>query len=150
MARELTGRHVLFAFGLGFGAIIAANVTLAVSAVATFPGLETANSYVASQTFEADRSAQEALGWSVDARLEGDVLRLSFTGASGPVRPELVSAVLGRATHVAADRTPEFAFDGTAFVAPVRLEPGNWNLRLEARAADGRGFRQRIALWVPG
>lgn len=149
MARELTGRHVLAGFLVGFGTIIAVNVTLAVNAVATFPGLETANSYVASQKFEADRAAQEALGWSVEARLEGDVLRLAFSDAAGPVRPRLVSAVLGRATHVAADRAPDFVFDGAAFVAPVRLGPGNWNLRLEARAADGRGFRRRIALWVP-
>lgn len=46
--KELTGRHVLLMFVAGFGIIIAVNLTLAFSAVRTFPGLEVKNSYVAS------------------------------------------------------------------------------------------------------
>ena len=63
----LKGRHVAMMFGVGFGVIIAVNIALAVSAVRTFPGLETKNSYVTSQSFEADRAAQEALGWDASA-----------------------------------------------------------------------------------
>ena len=37
--REITGRHVLIGTVAAFGVIIAANLTLAVSAVRTFPGL---------------------------------------------------------------------------------------------------------------
>ena len=65
--RKLTGWHVLAIFTAAFGVIIGVNLTLAFNAVATFPGLETGNSYVASQSFDARRDAQQALGWTVTA-----------------------------------------------------------------------------------
>lgn len=149
MTGEIRGRHVLIGFVAAFGTIVAVNVTLATKAVATFPGLETANSYVASQRFEAERGAQTALGWQAEATVEAGLLRLSFRDAAGPVRPVIDRAILGRATHRAEDVEPAFSFDGTGFVAPVDLAPGNWNLRLEARAADGTLFRRRFVLRVP-
>ncbi len=150
--RELTGRHVLAISVGAFGIIIAVNFTLAWQAVATFPGLEVKNSYVASQSFEQDRAAQVALGWDVSARVEGGDLILTILDADGaPVQPETLTTTLGRATHVADDRTPDFVFDGRAFVAPVALSHGYWNLRMKALAADGTEFRQRIELFVkPG
>jgi len=62
--RKLTGRHVLLIFVAAFGVIISVNLVLAYSAVNTFPGLEVRNSYVASQTFNDRKAAQEALGLS--------------------------------------------------------------------------------------
>ena len=44
MIREIKGIHVFAAFALAFGTIIAVNMTLAVQAVRTFPGLEVRNS----------------------------------------------------------------------------------------------------------
>ena len=147
--RELTGYHVLAMFVTGFGIIIAVNLTLAFQAVGTFPGLETKNSYVVSQSFDKDRAAQTALGWEVEAFLDGTDLVLTVNDQNGPVVPEIVSATFGRATHVGDAQTPAFTHTGTAFVAPVgELARGNWNLRLEARAADGTLFRQRIVIWV--
>ena len=64
---QLTGRHVLAIAVASFGVIIGVNVLLAVNAVSTFPGLEVENSYVASQTFDVERKAQEALGWFAEA-----------------------------------------------------------------------------------
>ena len=149
-AEGLRGRHVLAMFVAGFGVIVAVNLTLAFSAVRTFPGVEVANSYVASQSFDADRAAQDALGWKVTARAEGGTLRLAIAGPDGmPVRPASVQALLGRATNLKEDRVPDFAWDGTAFVAPEVLGPGNWNLRVEMVAADGTAFRRRIVLRVP-
>lgn len=144
----IRGIHVFTGFALGFGAIIAANLTLAFSAIATFPGLETESAYVASQRFDVERAAQEALGWTVEASVHDDVLRVTFRDAGGPVVPQIVHAALGRATHVAEDRTPEFAFDGVAFVAPAALTPGNWNLRLEALSPEGTRFRRRFVLRI--
>lgn len=147
--RELNGYHVLAMFVAGFGVIIAVNLTLAFQAVGTFPGLETKNSYVVSQSFDKDRAAQTALGWEVDAYLDGSNLVLSVNDAEGVVVPEILSATFGRATHVGDDQTPNFVHDGKVFTAPVgELARGNWNLRLEARAADGTLFRQRIVIWV--
>lgn len=147
--RRLTGWHVFFGFAAAFGVIIAVNVALAVSAVRTFPGLETKNSYVASQTFDADREAQLALGWDVSATVAGQELILDIRDRNGAhVTPAEIDATMGRATHVKSDFVPAFAETPRGFVAPVNLDPGNWNLRLVATADNGTVFRQRIVIEV--
>ena len=149
MAKKLTGWHVAAIFCGAFSVIIAVNLALAYSAISTFPGLEVKNSYVASQSFDDDREAQESLGWSVSARAGDGELHLQLTDSKGvPVEAEMLSATLGRATHVRDDSTPEFTFDGHRYVAKADLDPGNWNIRMEARAADGTVFRQRVVLHV--
>lgn len=149
--REFTGRHAAMVFVGAFGIIFAVNIVLAVSAVRTFPGLEVGNSYVASQSFDQRRAAQEALGWTVTANARGGLVILSITDASGaPVRVAALSATLGRATHVRDDMQPDFRFDGTAYVAQVELARGNWNIRMVARAEDGTEFVQRVILHVQG
>lgn len=142
--RPMTGRKFLAIMVSAFTVIIGVNLLLAFKAVETFPGLEIKNSYVASQTFESDRAAQIALGWDVKAGVEAGQLRLSFRQNGAPLEPEIVSAVLGRATNVASDQTPILVFDGNDFTAPVDLALGNWNLRLVAKSADGTEFKQRI------
>ncbi|KIC16504.1 MULTISPECIES: FixH family protein [unclassified Leisingera] len=149
--REFTGKHAILLFGGAFAVIIGVNIILAVNAVKTFPGLEVKNSYVASQEFDQRRSAQEALGWSVYASSQGDQVKLEITDADGtPVEVAKLSATLGRATHVQDDQKPEFIFDGQAYVAPADLGPGNWNIRMVARAKDGTEFTQRVILHVKG
>lgn len=145
-ARKLTGWHVLAIFVGCFSVIITVNLTLAYNAVATFPGLEVKNSYVASQHFEEDRTAQEALNWTVRAYTDRGALVLDIAKDGTPVEAEILSATFGRATSVAQDQVPIFVFDGTVFRAPVQITPGNWNLRLVAQAADGTIFRQRIVV----
>ena len=149
--REFTGTHAALIFVGAFGIIISVNVALAVSAVRTFPGLEVKNSYVASQSFDARRAAQQALGWSVRAEAREGRVILSITDAQGrPVEAADLNATLGRATHVKDDVSPDFVFDGRAYVAPADLDRGNWNIRMVARAADGTEFRQRVILHVRG
>lgn len=149
-AKPLTGRHVAAIFGSAFLVIIAVNLTLATQAVRTFPGIEVRNTYVASQNFDRDRTAQLALGWQVGVELQAGTLILRIDGADGPVTPQIVKARLGRATHTGADLDVAFEHDGDRFKGAVgTLDPGNWNLRLEARSAEGTVFRQRIVLEVP-
>ena len=139
MARgEITGKHVLIGFVAAFAVIIGVNLVLAVSAVRTFPGLEVKNGYIASQTFDERKAAQEALGWTISAHHADGLLTLTITDKSGePVRAAKLDATVGRATHVADDVTPDFRYDGRAYVAPVDLGDGNWNIRMEAIADDG-------------
>ena len=117
-ASRRTGRQVLGWFVGGFGIIISVNVYMATQAVRTFPGMEVANSYVASQSFDRDREAQLRLGWTVTPRVEAGLLKVSVTGPDG------------------------------GSLAPVVLEPGLWVLWLELRAADGTSFRQRREIVV--
>jgi len=145
---RMTGRKVLIIAVSSFGVILAANLTLAYNAVSTFPGLEVDNSYVASQNFNQELAEQLALGWDVKASHEDGVLKLLITDSDGPVQVAHLDAVLGAATHVRDDQTPEFRFVDGAYRAPVELGTGNWNIRLHAVAADGTEFRQRVVLHV--
>ncbi|WP_342777478.1 FixH family protein [Rubellimicrobium rubrum] len=145
----ITGPKAFAIFSSFFVVIIAVNVIMAVQAVRTFPGLEVASSYVASQTFDAERKAQEALGWTARATLDGAELVLTIIGPDGSAPTGVtVGGILGRATVAAADQTPAFAFDGQAWRAPVAVSRGHWELRLDVTAADGTPFRQRLDLMV--
>lgn len=143
---KLTGWHVLMIFGSGFAVIILVNLLLAYSAIRTFPGLEVSNSYVASQEFNARKAAQEGLGWTVVAEHENGILRLRITDTQGPVEVARLETTVGRATHVLEDQTPTFTFDGEAYVAPVALADGNWNIRMKAWDDTGTLFEQRVVL----
>jgi len=148
---RMTGPKVLAIMLGAFGTIIAVNLTLAYSAVSTFPGLEVKNSYVASQNFNEELAAQQALGWTVEADLVGSELVLSITGRDGyPAQVATLDAILGAATHVRDDQRPDFVFLDGAFRAPVQIAPGNWNIRLRATSADGTLFQQRVVLHVKG
>lgn len=145
MARELTGRHVLAITLAAFGVIIAVNVLMAVKAVSTFPGLETPNSYVASQRFDRDRTAQAALGWTVTPEYDGRELTLMVRDRQGnPARVRSLTATVGRPTHVREDQTPRFTYENGIFRAPLTLASGIWNINVTAEAGDGTVFRQRI------
>ena len=145
MARELTGRHVLAITLAAFGVIIAVNMVMAVKAVSTFPGLETPNSYVASQRFDRDRAAQAALGWTVTPEYNGRELTLLVRDAQGnPARVRSLTATVGRPTHVREDQTPRFIYENGIFRAALTLAPGIWNINVTAEAWDGTVFRQRI------
>jgi nitrogen fixation protein FixH len=138
---------VLVIFGGFFLVIILVNLVLAYQAISTFPGVETDNSYVASQTYDRDRAAQEALGWNADARIFGGELIVAMTDVTGaPAAVTSIEGVFGRPTSVREDQSPAFVFDGAVWRAPVVAGPGQWNLRLVALAEDGTLFRQRIVV----
>ncbi|MEZ5798590.1 MAG: FixH family protein [Paracoccaceae bacterium] len=148
---EITGRHVL-AFTVGaFGIIIAVNVVMAWKAISTFPGLEAENTFVASQEFDARRSAQEALGWTVAVGHERGKVRLSFTDAAGnPVEVGTLDVLIGRPTAARDDLRPEFTWLGGLYEAEAPLARGEWMLKLRATAKDGTLFEQRFDLMVAG
>ncbi|SFJ86210.1 FixH family protein [Celeribacter neptunius] len=150
MAREITGKHVLIGTVSAFAVIIGVNVFMAFQAVKTFPGLETANSYGVSQTFNRDKQAQEALGWTVEAVDDQEHLFVYIRDAEGkPVEVTEIGGTLGRATTVVDDQQPEFSFNGEAYVAKTGvLSSGNWNYRMTATALDGTQFTQRIVIHV--
>lgn len=151
MMGEITGRKVLIFTVSAFAVIIAVNLTLAFQAVRTFPGLEVDNSYVASQEFDAKRAAQEALGWEIDVDYRSGTLVVAFSGTDGRVVPVAdMTALVGRATTTESDATPAFRQAGSTFTAPLQLAPGQWIVRVSARAADGTEFRQRLSFVVSG
>ena len=141
MPKELTGRHVFAITASAFTIIIAVNVTMAVNAVQTFPGLEVKNSYVASQQFQSLREAREDLGWHVSPSYAGGELRLAFTDAAGqPVVVQNLQVLVGRTTVSQDDVHPEFQAEGGSFVAPLSLGRGKWMLQVQAEAEDGTPY----------
>ena len=149
--REIKGWHVLAFTVAAFGVIIAVNLLMAYKAISTFPGLEVENSYVASQTFDMERRAQEALGWTVAPSYDAakGELALAFTDAAGkPVVVEQLQVLLGRVTEAREDSTPRFVYEGGAYVARAALHPGKWMLHVTARSGDGVLFQQRLNLFV--
>lgn len=147
--RELTGRHVLAITVGAFGIIIAVNLVMAVQAVRTFPGLEVANGYVASQTFDAERKAQQALGWTAVPEYRDGRLTLALTDAEGlPAVVQSIDVLVGRTTASNDDVRPELTRVAGVWEAPLSLARGKWMLKVEAVAADGTVFRQRLELFV--
>ena len=150
---EFTGRKMAIVMVSFFGVIIAVNVLMAYKAVSTFPGLEVKNSYVASQTFDTNRTAQQALGWTMtpDYDAADNRLYLSFTDATGqPATLSDLSVLVGRTTEAKDDQTPDFINAAGLWTAPLDLATGRWLLRVDARAADGTLFSQRVSILVKG
>ncbi|MDO5612073.1 MAG: FixH family protein [Paracoccus sp. (in: a-proteobacteria)] len=145
IGKRFTGWHMLGFAGAMFGIIIVVNIFMAFKAVGTFPGLEVPNSYIASQSFERERAAQQALGWTVTPAYDGQELTLQIVDEAGlPARVASLSATLGRPTHVREDVTPDFTYDNGVFRAPLHLASGVWIIHVTATAPDGTEFRQRI------
>ena len=147
--KEISGRHVFAMTASAFALIIGVNFWMAYQAVSTFPGLEVKNSYVASQSFDARRKAQEALNWTADARITDNVLSLTITGPDGAhATPASITALLGRTTNAGEDQTPDLIATPEGFTAIVNVSKGLWTLRIKAAAQDGTAFEQRLTLSV--
>lgn len=142
--RLLTGRHVLMMFCAGFGLIIAVNVTMAFNAVSTFPGLEVPNSYIASQSFDSRRAAQEALGWEASATYQNGLLQVAVSDGSAAIDPRHLAGMIGRPTTRAADRKLAL---GPAGKMAIDLAPGRWRLDLTSQHEDV-AFAQTLLIEV--
>jgi len=145
--KELTGRKVLAITLSAFGVIVAVNLVMAWFAVGTFPGLEVRNSYVASQGFNQRLAEQRGLGWDTSVDLTGNRLTLRITDAQGaPVRANELTLTLGRPTTDREDFVPDLRYTDGAYQADVDIDYGNWLVIINATAADGTAFNQRIGL----
>jgi nitrogen fixation protein FixH len=148
-SRPLTGRKVFAIAAVSFGVILGANLLLAYQAVSTFSGLVVPNSYIASQEFDARRSAQEALGWTLDLGHDDAMLTVRLTDAAGrTVRPDALEIIVGRPTTSATDRVVDMEPAPQGYVGRIDLAPGNWLVQLRARAGDGTDYSVRHALFV--
>ena len=150
--RPFTGWHMLAVMVGAFGIVIAVNIGLAYKAVSTFPGLEVDNSYVASQTFDKEKAAQEALGWHLKQGYDhaNNQLRLEFTDRDGkPVTLRDLDVLVGRPTEAAQDQHPVMVqgADG-AYVSTNSLPIGKWMLQITGHAQDGTLYQARTFFYV--
>ncbi|MCB1359108.1 MAG: FixH family protein [Hyphomicrobiales bacterium] len=150
--KPLTGAKVFAMFAGAFALILGVNIFMAWNAIGTFPGLEVDNSYVASQTFDADRAAQEALGWETSAAIVGETVQLTILGPDGkPARVEIIEGTIGRATQRTDDQALVFRQNemGVHVAEVTPLDFGKWDVRFVATAANGTPFRQRLQIILP-
>lgn len=148
-ARPLTGRTVALIAAGAFLFMLIPNIVLTVFAVDTFSGLVVPNSYVASQSFDRDRSAQLALGWTVAVAREDGVVRVAIADADGhAVRPPELAVTVGRPTTSRDDRALVLEETPTGYAAAADLGPGDWRVEIVATAADGTRFHQNRDLPV--
>ena len=150
--KPLTGAKVFAMFAGAFALILGVNIFMAWNAIGTFPGLEVDNSYVASQTFDADRAAQEALGWETSAAIVGETVQLTILGPDGkPARVEIIEGTIGRASQRTDDQALVFRQNemGVHVAEVTPLDFGKWDVRFIATAANGTPFRQRLQIILP-
>jgi len=150
---EITGARVFAFTASAFAVIIGVNVTMAYQAISTFPGLEVQSSYVASQSFDAERAAQNALGLTLTQGYDPALGQISLRfadGAGAAVQMGDVQVLVGRSTIARDDFTPVLAYQSGAYVGNAALQPGKWVLHVDGHTADGTLFRQRLDLWVKG
>ncbi|MEL6236799.1 MAG: FixH family protein [Pseudomonadota bacterium] len=148
--RPLTGRSVAIIAASAFAVILSVNLTMAWYATSGFPGLVVKNSYIASQSWDRTRAAQEALGWAVQAEFANGVLEARFTGRDGaPLAGLIVTAEIARPTADAGARTVTLARQGAAYRADLAdLAEGRWVARLTATDADGAVWTGHARFWA--
>lgn len=149
--RRLTGRGVLIIFLTFFGVVTSVNLVMAYLATDTFPGLVVKNSYVASQNFDAERDAHEALGWSATVELVEGRLEVSVTDRDGaPVHGLTMSAIIGRPATTEGERIVDLAPEGDIYMARPGLPKGVWRVEIRAAGGPEERFRAEARLYEPG
>ncbi|WP_199556086.1 FixH family protein [Sandaracinobacteroides hominis] len=148
MSKPLTGRRVLAIFAAGFGIILAVNLTMAVLATRTFPGMVVENSYVASQNFNAGLEAgraQQARGWKVTPEVKDKALLVTArTSAGAALKGAQVEALL---THPLGQVPPVrlALLPGPEGRYSATLPQGLWDMELTVqRGGERHWLRQRI------
>ena len=153
--KSLTGWHMLMMFVAFFGVVFAVNIFMTVMAVRSWTGLVVEDSYVASQTFNADAaSLKKAEALSVSHRLhyENGKLHLSLQGADGKaIAADSVQISIGRPVGEHEDQklVAVKTVDGQ-FEAITKLGAGVWSGELSAKLAGDTVWRQPFRFIVSG
>lgn len=148
------GVHFLAIMLTFFGVIIAVNFYMLTSALGSFGGLVTPNSYVASQLFEEDQAAQRAsaiAGWTIEldhdaATEDGAALVVSIEEDGTPVSGLGLAADLGRPSHAREDLTLAFREIAPGRYVSTEAAPlGVWRVTLIHVVAESGAVERRSA-----
>ena len=121
--------------------VVAVNVFMAWTAISGFPGKAVENEFGVSNRYDqvlAQADRQAALGWRVNASIDGALPGITLVGADGkPLEGARISAVTGR--PVGPPQTIEHGFHAVApgrYVSDAPLgQLGNWDMMLRIEAA---------------
>ena len=154
---QLEGWHVLAGLLAFFGVIFAVNGTFIYYALATHPGDDVKDAYVAGIEYNrelAEKREQQKLGWQASLAVKsdtrsGEFIEVAFVDAKGePVRGLRINATLRSPVVASQDRPIKFVAEGPGvFRADVNGPPSaQWDLVVEARNDLGEVFRLRHRL----
>jgi len=151
----LRGRHVLWGV-LGFFAVVVGLDSLFVTwAVQSYPGEVSERAYEDGLAYNrtiAARRAQTSLGWTAAVRQGGRPGEISAVFAGADAKPldglRVTAAFTRPATDAGARTLPLTPTAEGAYAGAAPLEPGAWNLTLQAVDAQGRRFEaERRLVW---
>jgi nitrogen fixation protein FixH len=144
---EFTGKHMLAIMVVGFGIVVAVNLTMASFAIGGFQGTVVENSYVASQRFNrwiAQAEADRALGWSAQAQRD----RAGFVTVATAGVPDKAALTAELRRPIGPRERASLAFEplgeGT-YRSTEPVLPGRWTMRL-TMTADGDDWTGESAL----
>ena len=149
--------HVLVWLSLFFGVVFAVNGTFIYLALATHPGDDQKDAYVAGLEYNkeiAEMRAQQKLGWRATLSVKpdgpaGEFIELAFVDVAGnPVRGLKLEAELRSPVTASLDHPIKFkGAEPGVFRASVAEAPqAQWDLVVEARSDLGQVFRLRHRL----
>jgi nitrogen fixation protein FixH len=132
MISEFKGWHMAVALVSFFGVIIAVNITMAMLARSSFPGLVVENGYVASQSFNRDSqqaARQHAAGWSIKVAVEREGVTVTVLDRAGAAQSGLnVTAKMQRPASSREDQTLSLAPVGAGIYGDATsIGAGLWN-----------------------
>jgi nitrogen fixation protein FixH len=152
--RAFTGWHMLAIMLAFFGTIISVNVLMAYYAGASWSGMLSKNTYVASQDF--NKNAARAREWAKeglagDLTIDGEVVRYRLKGPSDIVaKVDHVEAIFHRPVGEKQDFSITLTHQGGAFSAPHALATGPWVVDLAAMHDGELVFHQAERIVVEG
>mgnify|MGYP006272587817 CR=1 FL=1 len=148
--RQLTGKHVLAMFIAFFTVVVTVNMIMFRAATSTFGGVETDSAYKVGLAYNNDLEAarkQAALGWRVDAKVDGQRVVLSVRDRDGQIVPGLDGDVL---LAWPADRRLDrkgviSARDGGRYEVELdkALPPGQWDVVVHLQRNGERVFQSK-------
>ena len=152
--RGFTGWHMLGIMVAFFGTIISVNVLMAYHAGASWSGMLSKNTYVASQDF--NRNAARAREWAREGlkgafAIEEDMLRYRLEGPAEILsRVDVVEATFHRPVGDKQDSSITLTRRGQGFAAPHALPAGPWIVGLAAMGDGELIFHQAERIVVEG
>lgn len=152
--RGFTGWHMLAIMLAFFGTIISVNVLMAYHAGASWSGMLSKNTYVASQDF--NRNVARARQWARQGLkgnlvIESNVLRYRLDGPADIIaKVDHVEAIFHRPVGDKQDFSITLIRQDQAFTAPHTLAAGPWIVDLAATCDGVLVFHQAERILVEG
>lgn len=159
MTREWTGRHILIALLVSFGAVLVINGYFVILAERTYPGEDVQHPYLQGLDYNRTLQAharQTALGWHATISGTRDAngtaaITVTLTDKRGtPLSGVKLDGILRHPMDEERDRTIVFVAEGGGIYTGriPHASPGSWDVIVTNRAATGMPFRAERRIWL--